>query len=77
MPIYEYRCKTCEQEFEALILGKERASCPFCESSKLEKLLSTFSALTVSAGSLTSRELPQAPCGACGDPRGPGACSRD
>ncbi|HXV63001.1 MAG TPA: zinc ribbon domain-containing protein, partial [Vicinamibacteria bacterium] len=59
MPIYEYRCKTCEQEFEALIRGKERASCPSCQSAKLERLLSTFSAHTAGAGSLGSRELAQ------------------
>ena len=51
MPIFEYRCKKCEEEFEALVLGRESAECPSCHGRKLEKLLSTFAAFTGSGGS--------------------------
>ena len=74
MPIFEYRCKECENEFETLIRGRERPSCPSCQSGKLEKLLSTFAAVTGSARRPARAEGPGA-CGTCGDPRGPGACS--
>ncbi len=41
MPIYEYRCKECGNEFEELILGKEEnISCPKCKSSNISRLLS-------------------------------------
>ena len=73
MPIFEYRCKECDREFEALVLGREKARCPSCESGKLERLLSTFAALTGSARASGSGG--SGPCGSCGDPRGPGSCS--
>ncbi len=75
MPIFEYICKDCQHEFEALIFGKQEAECPKCQSKKLEPQLSVFA---VSAkGGATSRPSFSAgsPCGSCGDPRGPGACS--
>jgi len=71
MPIYEYICKECQHQFEALVYGKEKAKCPKCHGKKLEPQLSVFA---VSAKS--SSAAPAAgPCGSCGDPRGSGACS--
>lgn len=41
MPIYEYRCLKCEEEFETLVLGRDNdVCCPACQSKKLERLLS-------------------------------------
>lgn len=40
MPIYEYRCRECEQEFELLVRKDTVIACPACESEDLEKLLS-------------------------------------
>jgi putative FmdB family regulatory protein len=72
MPIYEYICKECQHQFEALVYGKEKAECPKCHTKKLAPKLSVFA---VSAkGSSPSASAPSA-CGSCGDPRGPGACS--
>ena len=31
MPIFEYICKECEHEFEALVFGKQKAECPKCQ----------------------------------------------
>ena len=72
MPIYEYICKECQHEFEALVYGKEKAECPKCHASKLEPQLSVFA---VSAKGSTSSAPSTGACGSCGDPRGPGACS--
>lgn len=72
MPIFEYRCKKCEEEFETLVRGRETPECPSCHGSKLERLLSTFAA--VSGSKVEAGSVPGA-CGSCGDPRGPGACS--
>jgi len=72
MPIFEYICQECQHEFEALVLGKDKAECPKCHSQELEPQLSVFSA--VAKGSSSSAASPGA-CGSCGDPRGPGACS--
>src|SRR5450755_4833557 len=42
MPIFEYICKACHHEFEALVYGKEKAECPKCHAKKLEPQLSVF-----------------------------------
>jgi putative FmdB family regulatory protein len=72
MPIFEYQCKECDHQFEALVFGKDKAECPKCHSKKLAPQLSVFA---VSAKGSTSVTSPPGPCGSCGDPRGPGACS--
>ena len=44
MPLYEYTCRKCAKRFEALVFGSEKASCPKCHGSDLEKMFSTFAA---------------------------------
>ena len=39
MPIYEYRCEACGDEFETLVLRKTEPECPSCQSQDLERLL--------------------------------------
>ena len=48
MPIFEYICKKCENHFEALVYGDEKASCPKCRSTKLAAQLSVFAVPQVS-----------------------------
>lgn len=42
MPVYEYRCKSCENEFEVMqkITEEPEAECPVCESDNVERLIS-------------------------------------
>jgi putative FmdB family regulatory protein len=41
MPIFEYRCSACGDEFELLVLPKsDSPRCPACSSEDLEKTLS-------------------------------------
>ena len=41
MPIYEYFCKKCEEEFEFLVMGSdEEITCPTCEGTHVDRLLS-------------------------------------
>ncbi len=72
MPLYEYACQACHHEFELLIRGSEQPQCPACAGHDLQKRLSVFAAQT--KGSAPQMSAP-GPCGSCGDPRGPGACS--
>ena len=45
MPVYEYECEACEEQFELLIRSAgEKAVCPHCQSKKLTRLFSTFAA---------------------------------
>jgi len=70
MPIFEYECATCGNEFETLVRAGAAAECPGCGSTDLEKKLS------VPARPVSRAEAAQAagPCGMCGHPDGPGAC---
>lgn len=75
MPIFEYICKECDHEFEALVYGGQKASCPKCHGKKLAPQLSVFAVSAKSPSASPSRSA--GPCGSCGDPRGPGSCQMD
>ena len=40
MPIYEYKCRNCGNEFEALVRKSDTPSCPSCKGTELERMLS-------------------------------------
>ena len=42
MPIYEYRCRACGHQFEALVRANDTPVCESCQSTELERLLSMF-----------------------------------
>lgn len=45
MPIFEFKCRSCGQNFETIVLSsREKVSCPKCTSKKVDKQLSVFSA---------------------------------
>jgi putative FmdB family regulatory protein len=74
MPIFEYVCKQCDHRFETIVNASTRVECPACASRRLEKQLSVF-ATSVKDPQAQRAAAPVGPCGSCGDPRGPGACS--
>jgi putative FmdB family regulatory protein len=43
MPIYEYHCPECGQEFQKLVYGHTAVVCPSCQSAKVRRRLSLFS----------------------------------
>lgn len=73
MPLYEFHCTACAHDFELLVREQTVLACPSCASTEIEKQLSVFAVNT--KGASTPRMAAPGPCGACGDPRGPGACS--
>jgi len=75
MPIFEYVCKECSHEFEAIVYGSQKAACPNCHGKKLTTQLSVFAVSSKGASSAGSEAGSVGPCGSCGDERGPGACS--
>lgn len=40
MPIYEFKCEKCGNEFEEIVFGNDCPPCPECESEKTGKLMS-------------------------------------
>jgi len=44
MPLYDFRCRGCGREFEALVRAADATTpeCPGCHARDLEQLLSTF-----------------------------------
>ena len=73
MPLYEYACRQCKHEFEALVRNAEPPRCPACNGDNLERRLSVFAAHS-GGGAVKAGQAPGA-CGTCGDPRGPGSCA--
>lgn len=78
MPIFEYICKKCWHRFEAIVRNGAKTECPRCHGTRLEQQLSVFAvAGGEKRGGFADSEPSGSPCGACGDPRGAGACSLD
>ena len=44
MPLFDYRCRACGREFEALVRPQDTAppGCPACHGTDLERQLPTF-----------------------------------
>jgi putative FmdB family regulatory protein len=68
MPIYEYRCKSCEAHFDVLQRVDEEKKdlhCPKCGHEKVEKQFSAFATSSGSSGvSTASRSISS--CGSGG-----------
>ena len=63
MPIYEFECNECGQPFEELVFSASAVTsvvCPSCESSHVEKKISTF-ATKIAGGSAYSLNASSAP----------------
>ena len=56
MPIYEYHCPRCGEDFEKLVFGSAQVECPKCKCAKPDKKMSTFGMAGTSekGGSLAS-----------------------
>ncbi|PYN87240.1 MAG: hypothetical protein DMD87_15255 [Candidatus Rokuibacteriota bacterium] len=67
MPIYEYRCKQCEAEFEKYIPAAAAAvACPTCASEQVMRKLSVFGLKTVGALSSDTSSGMSGGGGCCG-----------
>lgn len=59
MPIYEFKCSTCEEFFEVIVMGSKEDSiikCPKCESNEFERVVSkTNFAMGSSTGGTAKR----------------------
>lgn len=65
MPIFEYECKSCSNQFEELVSSRETAVvCPSCNSTDTRKLMSVFAASNSGGGAVPSCYSPG--CGSSG-----------
>jgi putative FmdB family regulatory protein len=52
MPIYEYICEDCQNEFEKIVINKQQEiTCPKCSGTKNKIQLSVFATANGSGGS--------------------------
>lgn len=49
MPLYEYRCRGCQHEFELLVRAGQIPACPACQATDLERSVSVFGVTTGAA----------------------------
>jgi len=67
MPIFEYVCKTCGEEFEKLLPAVDaKTNCPKCGSKEVGKKLSRFAASVKNSGCPSKDICPGASSGGCG-----------
>ena len=52
MPLYEYACRACGRQFEALVRGADTAFCPSCKGQDLDRLLSAPAGVSTKEHSL-------------------------
>jgi putative FmdB family regulatory protein len=72
MPLFEYRCKSCNQSFEVLVTSRTatEVSCPQCKATDIERLLGL-----PAAGKILDGE-PATNCRGDGPPCGAPWCGR-
>jgi putative FmdB family regulatory protein len=55
MPIYEFHCKGCEEDFEKLVpAGSTAPECPKCGGREVNRLLSVFASRSSGGGMMRS-----------------------
>jgi putative FmdB family regulatory protein len=65
MPVYEYRCKSCEKEFEKYLgTAATAVACPACASAQVMRKLSVFG--VKAAPGDTASAMPMGGGGCCG-----------
>ncbi|MEW6675887.1 MAG: zinc ribbon domain-containing protein [Nitrospirota bacterium] len=70
MPIYEYKCNNCGEDFERLVFGNQKVNCPKCSSDDIKKKFSTFGMSGVekpfAGSSLSCTSCSKSTCSTCG-----------
>ncbi len=74
MPIFAYRCRSCGEEFQTLVMSGETPKCRSCDSSSLEQQLSLIASPNKGGDAAASSDADFAACstGMC---CGGGACA--
>jgi putative FmdB family regulatory protein len=66
MPIYEFKCEDCDEEFEALVFrSDETVPCPGCKGDHIKRLLSACAYKTGSGSSDGAYSAPSTGSSGC------------
>jgi len=65
MPIYEYHCEKCDENFECLIIGNDTPECSSCTSKKVTKLMSACGFVSKGGGGETVSSSAGSACSGC------------
>ena len=80
MPLYEYGCRACREDFEALLPAERRdaadTACPHCGETKTVRKISLMARPVISEGGGSSGASPAFDCGSPGGCCG-GSCAMD
>lgn len=68
MPLYAYRCASCDHEFETLVRSDDTPQCPSCGGVELSRLMSLI------AKPAPGGDVGAAPCSSLEASGGCGAC---
>ena len=75
MPIYEFECCSCCEQFEKLVLkSDEQVSCPKCSSANVQKMMSVCGFKSGGDKGPASSRVGSAPASSCSSCAG-GSCS--
>lgn len=65
MPIYEYHCKKCGENFECLVTGSYKPECTSCNSKNVKKLMSACGFVSKGSGGQTVSASAGSSCSGC------------
>ena len=65
MPIYEYHCEKCNEDFECLVFGSEQPDCPSCNSTEVCRLMSACGFVSKGSSGQTVSKSAGSACTGC------------
>jgi putative FmdB family regulatory protein len=66
MPIYEYHCESCGEDFEYIVFGSDQPDCTSCNSSEVSKLMSACGFVSKGGnGESVKSSAADSSCGGC------------
>lgn len=66
MPMFEYVCLDCKNEFELLVRSNERLACPSCGRENLQKKFSAFATVSKNSNTAICDSCTDSNYGSCG-----------
>ncbi|MCJ7810116.1 MAG: zinc ribbon domain-containing protein [Desulfobulbaceae bacterium] len=66
MPIYEFKCSDCSEEFETLVFrSDEQVTCPQCDGDKVKRLMSACGYKSSGGSDGSARSAGSSGCSGC------------